>query len=89
MNDTLEPKEPHPAISLALDYYKTLSLERLLEYKEHFASLALANNRTSQICLGTLNRLLTNDKVSDKYFLGLMWVIREMEKHKDLEVTKK
>lgn len=75
-SDTLRPGEPHPAAFAAAAYLRSLPHEDLLKYQEAFASCAIENNRLSEICFGTLQRLMTNQPVSDRYLLGLAWAIR-------------
>lgn len=71
--------ERHPAVNDALDYYNKLGLAKLLEYRESFASCAIEGNKLAEVCLETLRRLLEHEKLSDRYFLGLMWTIRSLE----------
>ena len=42
-------------------------------------SLALEGNRLAEMCSETLRRLLAKEPVSDRYLLGLVWTIRDME----------
>ena len=78
MNDTLKPTEPHPAARLALEFIKTIPYTDLVLYQEAFATNAIEGNRLAEICLGTLNRLLHSEPVSDRYLLGLAWILMEM-----------
>ena len=80
---TLNEKEPHPASSSALVYISSLGLQKLFEYSEAFASTAIESNRTAEICHETLRRLLAKEPVSDRYLLGLAWVLRDMEELKE------
>ncbi len=75
----LKAGEPHPMAQSALDYIARLSLKQRATMKESLASTALAGNKTSEICLETLRRLEEKEPVSDRYVLGLAWLIREME----------
>ena len=75
----LELKEPHPASESAMIYISSLGLHKLFEYQEAFASTAIEGNRTSEICHETLRRLLNHEIVSDRYLLGLAWIIRNLE----------
>ena len=79
MNGTLRPDEYHPAADSAKDYLSTLSAEQLCMWQEVFASTALSGNRLAQVCSETLNRLLTGLPVSDRYILGLAFVIKQRE----------
>jgi len=71
-SDTLKPGEVHPmaheANRLVSGY---LLIHDVLILKEAMASCALSGNRTAEICLGTLNRLLNKEPVSDRYLMGL------------------
>lgn len=75
---TLNEKEPHPAIGSAFSYFKQIPLNDLMIYQESFSSCAIEGNRLAEICSETLDRLLHKKPVSDRYFLGLMWAIRNM-----------
>ena len=77
-NTTLELTEPHPAARLALDYIRLIPMNDLLLWQESFASNAIEGNRTAEICLGTLRRLIAGDAVSDRYVLGLAWILKDM-----------
>ena len=72
----LLPGEPHPAALAAMAYLKKIPLHELFAWNESFASLAIENNRLAEICLSTLERLLSGKPVSDRYLLGLAWTIR-------------
>lgn len=83
MSDTLDVGEAHPAASEALHYLRKLGNKRLAMWVESFASTALSGNRTSEVCLGTLRRLLSGESVSDRYLLGLAWTISRYERGQD------
>lgn len=76
--DTLNPTEPHPAARSALNYIRTIPYTDLVLYQEAYATNAIEGNRLAEICLGTLNRLLHSEPVSDRYLLGLAWTLMEM-----------
>ena len=76
---TLQAKESHPAVEIALAYFNSLSYDTLLAYQLSFSSCAIENNRLAEVCAETLYRLMTDEQVSDYYFLGLVWTIRTME----------
>lgn len=77
-NDSLEEGEIHPAAHNAYAYIKeSLGLRPMLV--EAMASCALSGNRMAEVCLGTLERLRNDDPVSDRYILGLAWMLKEME----------
>jgi hypothetical protein len=67
--------EPHPSSLAAMRWMRTVPLSELLKWQETFASNAIEGNRLAEICGETLDRLLNNKPVSDRYLLGLAWVI--------------
>jgi hypothetical protein len=75
VGDELETGEPHPMAHSALRYVKNnitaLDIEAI-------SSCALSGDRNAEICLGTWNRLENGDPVSDRYLMGLAWLIKEM-----------
>ena len=79
MSETLNPNEPHPAIKSAIAYLSKMSEMELMQHREAFASCAIEGNRLAEICIGTINRLLKNEPVSDRYLLGLVWTLRDMK----------
>ena len=76
---TLLPNEPHPMGYEALEYIRAIPVTRLFTYRESMASCAIENNRTSEICLGTLNRVLEGRPISDRYVMGLMIFLMKLE----------
>ena len=72
---TLKPTEYHPAADSAKAYIAGLSPDQLNVWQEAFASTALAGSRLAQVCSETLNRLLTGQPVSDRYLLGVAFII--------------
>ncbi len=76
MSDTLEPGEPHPAAHSAFKYVKTQITPIMIE---SIASAALSGSRSAEICHGTLERIRNGDPVSDRYVLGLAWMLLEIE----------
>lgn len=78
MTAELEPNEPHPMAQSAMNYVaKYIGANPNLI--EAIASTALSGNRTAEICMATLQRLLESKPVSDRYVLGLAWYLREIE----------
>lgn len=74
--------EYHPAAADAMRWFnewKTKSITRYIQTREAIASTALSGNRLSQICNGTLDRLEKGESVSDRYLLGLCWILRDIE----------
>lgn len=84
MNEvSLEPTEYHPAADSAMVWFKQTVLSDPRGYliaKEALASTALSGNRLSEICLSTIERLRTNQPVSDRYLLGLCWTLKDLLK---------
>lgn len=78
---TLEIGEQHPSSESALRYISSLGLEKLTKYLEAYSSCAIESNRLGEICAGTLNRLLKQEPVSDRYLLGLAWSLKTMEEN--------
>lgn len=79
MRGDLNTGEAHPATDSALAYISSIGYAKLSEYAEAFASTAIEGNRTAEICHETLRRLLAKEPVSDRYLIGLAWIIRNME----------
>ena len=78
---SLEENEPHPiAFSAQKWVAKYLSDPRVLfRVQESLASTALSGNRSAEIMLITLRRLLNSEPVSDRYLLGLAWFLKELD----------
>jgi len=79
-SDTLKLGEVHPMAHEALrliDGY--LLIHDVFILKEALSSCALSGNRTAEICLGTLNRLLNKEPVSDRYLMGLAIFLLDYE----------
>ena len=72
----LNPDEPHPAAYQAQAWIASQSTEDLHRWREAFASCAIEGNQLCAVCAETLNRLLASQPVSDRYLLGLAWVMR-------------
>lgn len=83
MNGDLAPGEPHPAAFSAKAWLAALPLPELLRWQGAFASCAIEGNRIGDICGETLRRLLAGEPVSDRYLLGLAWVIRNGQSASD------
>lgn len=75
----LAPGEPHPSAREALNYLQGLPVAELMRTMEAMASCAIEGNRLAEVCVGTLDRLLTGKPVSDRYVLGLAWSIKAMD----------
>ena len=77
LNGTLEPNEYHPAADSAKEYILRLPASEITIWSEALASNAMSGNRLAEVCSETLNRLLKGQPVSDRYLLGLAWIIRQ------------
>jgi hypothetical protein len=76
MTDTLNHDEWHPMAEHAVQYVRSnLSAHTI----EAIASCAIEGNRAAEICMGTIHRLQNREPVSDRYILGLAWMLREMK----------
>lgn len=78
MTDELQIGEYHPCADDAFAYVKLyITLNPM--FAESVASCAIGDNRTAQICHGTIDRIITGKPVSDRYVLGLAWFIKSIE----------
>lgn len=80
--DILQAGELHPMAVTALKYIYELGVEKLYTYLGSFSSVAIEGNRLAEVCAGTLRRIIGNQKVSDRYVMGLGWAIRQIEDSK-------
>ena len=72
---TLKAGEFHPMAPSAMAYVKA---NITMIDVESMASCAIEGNRNAEICLSTYNRLEKGEPVSDRYILGLAWLIKEL-----------
>lgn len=79
MHGELKRGEYHPAATSAMAYIRSLGYVKLAQVLESLASCAIEDNRLAEICGETLRRVIEGEPVSDRYLLGLAWVIKEME----------
>lgn len=77
MTSTLTEGEPHPSALDALEWVLSLGTKELTLQLSIYSSCAIEGNRLGEICAGTLDRLLNNKPVSDRYILGLAYALRE------------
>ena len=78
MSETeLKPDEFHPMASVAKEWLAA-NIHKVPQLPEILASSALAGNRSAKICLETFNRIMAHQPVSDRYFLGLAWLVRDL-----------
>jgi hypothetical protein len=78
---TLNPGEYHPSANLAMNYLKSRMLD---PYKwnllvEAIANSSLASNRIAQLCYGTIKRLEEKQPISDRYLLGLVIFLKQLD----------
>ena len=69
----LELNEPHPMAKKALAYVIANITPVMIE---SLASTALSGNRSADVCYQTWRRLESHQPVSDRYILGLAWLIK-------------
>lgn len=90
MKDSLERGEIHPSARPAFEYIlKTMSSPQFEVVQESLASCALSGNRLAEVCLGTIDRIIKKEPLSDRYLLGLAWFLKEMEDEKKEHVKQK
>jgi hypothetical protein len=70
--------ELHPASASAVAWISRLGLPKLQVCLSVFESSGLRGNRSGQVCVKTLGRLIAGEKVSDRDVLGLAWTLRDM-----------
>ncbi len=75
----LKESEVHPGAHIAYRYLMSFGVPKLMSYMEPIASAALSGNRLAEVAQETLRRLLQNEKVSDRYLMGLAWFIWEIQ----------
>jgi hypothetical protein len=71
--------EPHPAYFYALEYISSIPYGELLILRESFASCAIEGNRLGEVCAETLDRLINNLPISDRYIMGLGLAIMKIK----------
>lgn len=89
-DSTIKDGEYHPAADSAMAWVKGFMVRYPHKYllsKESLASTALAGNRLSQICMGTIERMAKGEPVSDRYLLGLAWTLMKLHIQDDIEKT--
>ena len=72
---TLADTEPHPAAEIARKYLNSVNYTDLLMHQGALASCAIEGNRMAEICSETLRRVFDKEPTSDRYFMGLVWMI--------------
>ena len=86
---TLREDEHHPAADDAMLWLRAYITRKghheVLLLLESFFSCGIEDNRLAEVCGETLRRVLHGEPVSDRYLLGLCWVLRNMEEIKEKE----
>lgn len=70
---TLDIGEAHPMANSAFKFVKREITPNIIE---SISSSALSGSRTAEICLSTYERMTSGLPVSDRYILGLAWLIK-------------
>lgn len=78
MSDTLAIGEFHPAAHIAIDFIRN-NLDLLSQ--ESIASWAMSGNRLAEVALGTIKRLENKELVSDRYLMGLAWLLYSIKEN--------
>ena len=85
---TLGITEIHPSALDAEKWIMSLNTSDLFLWQETFASCSTEDNRLAEICSETLRRLLNGEPVSDRYLLGLAWVISKNYFEAEIELLR-
>lgn len=78
---TIADGEYHPAADAAMRWFKRYVNERPQEYLMARTSIEMAageGNKLADIALATIRRLQASAPVSDRYLLGLCWLLQDM-----------
>lgn len=84
---TIPETSHHPSADDAMHWLKTFMRTRPQEYliiKESIYSTALSGNELANYCVGTIERLAASEPVSDRYLLGLVWLVRDMANGREI-----
>lgn len=74
-NTSLKENEYHPSAHIALDFIKNLPMKETMMCRESISSAALSGDRMAEVCDETWNRLDEGEPVSDRYVMGLAWML--------------
>lgn len=74
----LDYGEPHPMAYEALQYIKSIGMFQMAAILEGMASCTISGNRAAEVCHETLRRIFAGEPVSDRYVLGLAWMVKSM-----------
>jgi hypothetical protein len=72
---TLGPTEPHPSAHHAMAYIRSIPYTEMCALREALASCAIDGNREAVIACKTLRLLEAHEPVSDRYLMGLAWML--------------
>lgn len=81
--------EYHPAADDAMSWltvYRNHHPDSYAVHVEALASTALSGNRTAELCMSTIRRLDRGDPVSDRYLLGLTWMLRRLDDEAEMHL---
>ena len=76
---TLGFGEVHPAAQIAIDYMNGIDRLKFMRHKEAIASTALAGNKLANVAFETLRRYEAGEPLSDRYLMGLAWLLWSLE----------
>lgn len=76
---TLKMGEPHPMAYFAKEYIKGWGIMELMVAQEAMAFCAIEGNRAAEVCGETLDRLMKGLPVSDRYLMGLAFMLSTMD----------
>lgn len=75
---TLMENEYHPMGPVALQWIASIEPSSLRQAYDALCSSALAGNRVAEVTSETLKRIMEGEIVSDRYLLGLAWLLRDL-----------
>jgi len=82
MDNEIPTGKNHPAVHQAYRYIKEYIADNVIGVPmllESFASNAIKGNETAKYCLDTLERILENKPVGERYVFGLAWTLKYRE----------
>lgn len=74
--------ENHPMVYVALKYIREHGGDLFL-LLESMSSCAIEGNKTAEICAETLNKLINEEPVGERYVMGLAWFIYQMNQEEE------
>ena len=76
--DVLADGEMHPAMEMAKIVISDIGIDNLRLLQGAMSSTAIESNRLAEICCGTIDRILKDEPVGERYLLGLALTICSM-----------